>query len=260
MVYIDDSTKEKLESIKLESIYFLVNFDNVITDYNSQDTWDIIIGNYKFKKRQIKEMEELSSKFKKIELDNNLEFRNKCNLVKDVWQRNIDIIKKLNIDSKKLNRLINDKGKMNMRNGAKEFFEFTHEKNIPIIIISDGILEVIKAVFDCNKCNYDNIYIVSNSIFEKDVTNLVIHPLNKNELSVHDEIKDAIQNKNNCILLTSSISDINMLSKSNVKDSIKIAFLDKNINENFDLFLNYFNMIFTHNTSFEIMTNKLKEM
>jgi len=260
LVYIDDNTKEKIQKIKLNSVYFLANFDNVITDNNSTDTWNAITNNIKFKKTYLKKVEELDFKCRSIELDNNLEFDDKCDYVKDVWQKNIELYKELNIDEDKIKRFIGIKSNIKIRDGVKNFLKLAHEKNIPVIIISDGITEIIKSFLSYNNCDYDNIHIIANSLFIDTDINEIIHPLNKNELSIPEDIKDLIKDRKICILLASSIHDINMLSKSRLKDSIKIAFLDKNINENFDTFLNYFNIICTHNTSFDLIAKKLKNM
>ncbi|MDF2866141.1 MAG: hypothetical protein K0R72_959 [Clostridia bacterium] len=257
MVYIDDNTKEKIQKLKSDSIYFLINFDNVITDYNSNDTWSTITNNIKLKRKYIKKSEELNSKYKAVELNTSLEFDNKCELIEKIWEESITILKDLNCEEKKLRQIISNKSNLKIRDGLKDFLKFNFEKSIPVIIISDGIYEVIKYFLELNDCNYDNIVIIANSILS-DYSNSVIHPLNKNELSLPDSLKDKIKDRKVSFLMASSINDINMLSKEKLKDSIKIAFLDKNINENFDIFLNYFNIIYTHSTSLELLTSKLK--
>lgn len=259
MVYIDDNTKEKLQKLKSDSIYFLVNFDNVITDNNSSDTINIITDSIGSNKKYLKKEEELKCKYKTVELDNNLELDTKCNFIGDIWKENISLLKEFSIDDKKIKRIVNNKSIVRIRPGVKKFLKMTYEKNIPVIILSDGISEVIKYFLVYNKCYYNNITVISNSICSDD-ENIIIHPLNKNELLVPADVKNKIEKRKISILLASSINDINMLSKEKLKDSIKIAFLDNHINENFDIFLNYFNIIYTHNTPLDRITNKLKQM
>jgi len=260
LVYVDDNTKHKIQKIKLENTYFLINFDNVITDNDSSDTWNAITINTKLKKLYTKRIEELNNKCISIELDNSISFDEKCDTIKCVWKEIIDVFKELNIDDSKIKRLISNKSTMKLREGAKNFIKVINEKHIPIIIISDGIAEIIKCFLKYNNCNYDNIHVLANSIDVDLDIDKIIHPLNKNEFSMPVETKEYIKNKKTCILLASSINDINMLSKDKLNDSIKIAFLDKNINENFDIFLNYFNVICTHNTPLDIITKKYKNM
>jgi 2-hydroxy-3-keto-5-methylthiopentenyl-1-phosphate phosphatase len=262
MVYIDDNTKETVQKIKSESIYFLVNFDNVITDNVSSSTWNTIINNMKLKKKYIKKVEELKFKSRSVELDSSLDFCDKCDSMRDIWKEHIDLLKELNVDDKKIKHFVSSKNCLRIRDGVKNFLKIAYEKNIPVIIISEGVANVIKCLLDYNNCNYSNISIVSNNLYTDNQNDIkkIIHPLNRNELSLPDDAKSKIKDRHVSILLASSINDINMLSKTKLKDSIKIAFLEKNINENFDIFLNYFNIICTHNTSFDLLTNRLKKI
>ncbi len=259
MVYIDDNTKETIQKMKSDSVYFLINFDNVISDNSSSNTWNTITNNMRLKKKYIKKVEDLEFKCRSIELNNNLDFCDKCDFTRDIWKENISLLKDLNVDSKKIKKFISNKNNLRIRDGVKEFFKITNEKNIPVIIISDGISEVIECLLNFNNCYYSNISILSNNLLDEN-TNSIIHPLNRNELSLPEEIKSKIKDRDVSILLASSINDINMLSKTKLKNSIKIAFLEKNINENFDIFLNYFNIIYTHNTSFNLLMNTLKKI
>lgn len=261
MVYIDDDTKEKIKKLKskAKSVYFLVDFDNVITDNNSSDTWCTIIENVNLKKKCIKKRQELEFKCKEIELNNTIEYEKKCELTKEVWKECLNLMRELNLDEKKIKYIVNNKSNLKVRSGAKNFLKVAYEKHIPVIIISDGIFEVIKCLLEENDCYYDNIMLVSNKLLDVN-SDLIIHSLNKNELSIPEEVKSKIIDRKISVLLASTTNDINMLSKSKLNDSIKVAFLDRNINENFDIFLNYFNIIFTHNSSFEQISDKLAQI
>ena len=57
-----------------------------------------------------------------------------------------------------------DSNLMYFRSGAKEFIEFLHKNNIPLIIISAGIGNIIENFLKINNCLYDNIHIISNKI------------------------------------------------------------------------------------------------
>jgi 2-hydroxy-3-keto-5-methylthiopentenyl-1-phosphate phosphatase len=260
LVYIDDNTKQKIQKIKLDTTYFLINFDNVLTDNSSGDTWNIITTNTKLKKAYTKKIEALNAECISIELDSGLSSDEKCEAIKYVWEELIDLFKEFNVDDNKIKRLISNKSSIKIREGAKNFLKLLDERKIPVIIISDGIVEIIKCFLFYNDCDYENIQVLANSIFSDTDINKIIHPLNKNEFSMPDEAKEFIKGRKTCVLLASSINDINMLSKDKLNDSIKIAFLDKNINENFDIFLNYFNAICTHNTPLDIITDKYRNM
>lgn len=257
MIYVDDNTKERIEKIKDKFTYYLVNFDNVITDCNSCDTWSAITSNIKLKKRYIKKDEELKFKCTSIELDSSITSEEKCEAMRNAWKEKLDLLRSLNIDKNKLIKYITNKSDIELREGIVEYFQLVRDRKIPIIIISDGIYEVIECLLNNNNCNFDNIKIIANKLYDIE-DNIIVHPLNKNESSVPSDIQNKLVDKKTSVLFASSINDINMLSKANLKDSIKVAFLEHNINENFDTFLNYFNVICTHNTSFEQVVEKIK--
>lgn len=259
MVYIDDNTKDKIKKIKLDSIYFLINFDNVITDANSVYTWESITNNVKLKKKQTKRIDENVELIKKTVLDNNMAHEEKCNVLQDIWLEHINLIKDLDLPDKKMIKITADLENFKIRNGTQNLFEYAYTHDIPVVIISDGLYEVIEYFLEYYNCKYDNIHIVANK-FKLGGNQQIIHTLNKSEASLPDNVLDKIKNRKTAVLFASSIYDINLLSKERLKGSIKVAFLDKFINDNFDIYLNYFNVICTHNTSFDVVLDTHKKI
>mgnify|MGYP003293406974 CR=1 FL=1 len=86
---------------------------------------------------------------------------------------------------------------------------------------------------------------VINKILFKDgkacgVDKNIIHSLNKNEVSLPDDIHDKIKNRNNVILLGDQVSDLNMINKNSNKNVLSIGFVtdDNKIDEllaNYDI-------------------------
>ena len=87
----------------------------------------------------------------------------------------------------------------------KEFIEFLHNNNVPFIILSAGVGNLIESFLEYNNCNYDNVYICANKIIFKDglsvgVEKKIIHSYNKNEVS---------------LLLGDQVGDLDMVDKKN---------------------------------------------
>ena len=53
---------------------------------------------------------------------------------------------------------------MILRKGVKEFLKYTYQNNIPVIIISAGITDIIENFLKANNCLYDNVHIILNKI------------------------------------------------------------------------------------------------
>lgn len=154
---------------------------------------------------------------------------------------------------------------MCFRKGAKHFLELLNKHGIPVIIISAGVGNIIEQFLIKNHCNFPNIFICSNFLEYVDgkiigvKDNNLIHSLNKNEVSLPDEIKDKIKNRTP-ILLGDNINDINMVEDD--KRLIKIGFLDEKIEERLESFKTNFDLVCTKNTSYdeliEHISKKLK--
>ena len=83
----------------------------------------------------------------------------------------------------------------------------------------------------------------------------MIHPLNKNEVSLPQHIQEKVNNRNNVILLGNSIPDIKM---ANPKKNIHmIGFLDEEVEKRLSDFKKYYDIICTDNTSFDELQTKL---
>ena len=137
-----------------------------------------------------------------------------------------------------------------------------YKRNIPVIIISAGIGNFIENFLKINNCYYDNIYIYSNVIDFKDgyaigIKDEVINSMNKNLVSLPDEIKNKIKNRNNIILLGDSLNDLKMIDEDKRVDALKIGFLEDNVEENKKYFINEFDIVCTDNASFDELNKKI---
>ena len=143
---------------------------------------------------------------------------------------------------------------LTLRDGAKEFFRKMYENNIPVIIISSSIKNVIEEYLKQNQAYYDNIYIYANDLDmngkkENDVTNVT--PYNKNKIEFSEELKENIQDKKYIVLLGDIPDDVNMVSKEKLNHTITIGFLEENIESNLEKYNKTFDIVLTNNASFK---------
>ena len=201
--------------------------------------------------------------YRPFEIDETLDFETRNKLMIEWWDKHINLFIKYQLSEEIIDKSTKESEIMSFRKGAKEFLKNMKDRNIPVIIISAGIGNFIKKFLIKNNCNFENIYIVSNFIkFENKVatgiSNNVIHSLNKNEVSLPNEIKKLIENRKNIILLGDSISDIRMARESVRKEALKIGFLEEKIEDNKPYYLENFDVVCTNNTGYNELANKLK--
>ena len=146
------------------------------------------------------------------------------------------------------------------RDNAKDFFANMYELNIPIIIISCSIKNIIEKVLKMHDCYYDNIEIYANyydySIYRNHICSVT--PYNKNKVEYSNNMKDLMKNREYVLLIGDQIQDISMVSKDKLKNTITFGFLDKDIEKNLEKYNNCFDVVLTENSSFEDVMNLLK--
>jgi len=258
--------KEKLEKANNwndNSIRILTDFDRTITVGNSDSSWSVLSKSDLVPKEYVVERQELYNYYRPFEIDESLDYETKNKLMIEWWNKHIGLFIKYRLEERVINEAARNLRVMAFREGAKEFLESMRDRNIPIIIISAGIGNFIEQFLIKNDCNFDNIYIVSNFIKFKDgiaigVCENVIHSLNKNEVSLPDNIKEIIKGRPNIILLGDSISDIKMAKEADRESALKIGFLEEKIEENKPYFENSFDVVCTDNTTYIELFDKVK--
>lgn len=161
MKYINSNKLEELK-INKDNVYIVIDFDKTITSKNSKDdSWDasgkLLEENFKT------DMYKLYKTYAPIEIDYKLSFKEKEQYMIEWYSKCMNLYYKYGLTKDKLEQSVKNSNLM-FRNGAKEFIKKAKEKEIPIIILSAGIGNVIEQFLKNNDCYYDNIYIISNFI------------------------------------------------------------------------------------------------
>ena len=82
--------------------------------------------------------------------------------------------------------------------------------------------------------------------------------MNKNEVSLPDEIKELIKNRSNVILLGDSISDIRMAKEEARENALKVGFLEEKVEENRPYFEKEFDVVCTDNTGYNELSARVR--
>lgn len=238
MKYINS---KKVDSIKLtkENFYILIDFDRTLTRANSISGWRVLyyselLGN-DFKQRY----DEIHDKYNET--------------LEERFKEYIDLLHEKNLDNEIIKEAVKGTN-LQLRDGAKEFLKRMKEMNIPVIIISCSLKNIIKEYLEFNDCNYSNIYIYSNYYDEKGKHEKDIYqvtPCTKNQIIFSKELKDKIETKEYVLLLGDVIDDVNMVKKDQIEKTITVGFLDKKIEQNLESYKSSFDIVLTDNASFK---------
>lgn len=261
MVYINE---EKIKNIHLNNnnFYVVMDFDKTITTSNGTDSWTILqnptIMNPQFEKDSLL----LYEKYGPLELDYSLDSVSKSNYMKEWYFNVMDLTYFYGLTYDRFLACVKA-GNMYFRNGFKRFLSDLHKFNIPIIILSAGIGNVIDQVLKLNSCFYDNVHIISNFIkFENNkmlpFKDDIIHTCNKSIDRLPDYIYKEIKSKDYILLFGDLIEDLNMIHKEDLDKTISFGFLDKNVDTNFNFYKQHFDVVLTNNSSFDDVAKILK--
>ncbi|KAL3523692.1 hypothetical protein ACH5RR_016526 [Cinchona calisaya] len=165
------------------------------------------------------------------------------------------------------------KANIAFREGVVELFEFLEEKDVPVLVFSAGLADIIEEVFRQKlHRSFKNVRIVSNRMIFDQNGQLVafkgktIHVLNKNEHAldmatpVHDQTNDInglvednsfVKKRTNVLLLGDHIGDLGMSDGLNYETRISVGFLNDNIENSLESYQKAFDVVYLNDTSMQ---------
>jgi len=262
MIYIKDDKITKTNTWLDETICVLADFDKTLTKASSKSSWDILTSK-DFYNNYDNDVNELYKHYGSIEIDERIDYETKSYYMNEWWNKHINLLIKHKLTENTIFKVIQDKNIMQLRDGIKEFFNNMCKRNIPIIIVSAGLGDIIEPFLKNNDCLYSNVYIISNFIDFKEgiavgIKDNIIHSLNKNNILYNKDILNIIKDRNNIVLFGDNTSDIKMIPDTLKNNALKIGFLNENITINKPYFLNKFDVVCTKSTSFNDLINKIE--
>ena len=262
MIYINN--QEKINNLKLNpnNFYVVADFDRTLTEGASDSTWGIFANANQVGKEYKEKRTALYNKYRPIEIDPNISEEEKSKAMTEWWQLHINLFYEYGVKEEAVKNAVR-LGNMKYRNGAKEFLRKMNELNVPVIIVSAGIGNVIEEFLKLEEDLYSNIKIISNFIvFEngefKGIAGEIIHALNKNVVKLDEDSKHNLENIKNILLLGDGFADLKMISDKAKESAITVGFLDEKIEENLELYNKGFDIVLTNLSSFDDVNNILK--
>lgn len=245
MKYINS---KKVDKIKLtrENFYILIDFDRTLTKGNSISGWRVLYYSGLLGDDFTKRYDEIHDKHHET-----WEY---------IFKSYIDLLREKGLKNEIVKEAVKNT-KLELRDGAKEFLNKMHDINVPVIIISCSLKNVIKEYLEFNNCYYNNIFIYSNycDIEEKGKNDIYeVTPQSKNKITFSKELNEIIKTRDYALLFGDIVDDINMVSKDKLNSTITVGFLDKKIEENLELYKSTFDIVLTDNSSFKEIENLIE--
>ncbi|TYZ57932.1 hypothetical protein PybrP1_013219 [[Pythium] brassicae (nom. inval.)] len=154
------------------------------------------------------------------------------------------------------------------REGFHDIFGLLANENVPVLIFSAGLYDVIHAVLDKEFAAQTppqpapaNVHVVSNMLRFDPLSGVavgfagkLIHSLNKNAGAVLDTpfwTQCQLEQRRNILLLGDSLGDAGMADGIDVRDDeiVRIGFLNDRVDEKLDVYLQHFDVVLTNDAS-----------
>ena len=147
--------------LDLNKLYIIADFDHTLTTKDSQNCWGILSKIPNISSKYIKESKENNDYYFPIEQDDKINYQTKSKIMRNWYESHVDLLVKYSLKEAELNKISKDNSIV-LREGVIEFLKFTNKYNIPVIIISAGISNIIEGTLKKHNCLFNNVYILSN--------------------------------------------------------------------------------------------------
>lgn len=249
MIYINN--QEKINNFKKENFYIITDFDRTLTTKESEPSIGIV-PNY-LGGKCLEERMKIFNYYRPLELDYTLDIIEKQKIMKEWANKSFTLLSKY-ITEDNINKAL-ENANMHFRKGVKEFLTKMNTMNIPVIIMSSGVGNIVKAFLEKEKCLFSNIKIVSNFYEFKngetyiDLENIMA-TVNKEYKRIPEDIRKEIEQKENCLIFGDLIEDIKMANEEKLSNTIAFGFLDVKVEKNLEAYKNNFDVVLTDNNNF----------
>uniref|UniRef100_A0A0D3FLU7 5'-nucleotidase n=1 Tax=Oryza barthii TaxID=65489 RepID=A0A0D3FLU7_9ORYZ len=251
----------------LELPQVIADFDGTLTRYwydgsRGQSSHGLLRqGNEEYDAKR----EELFEHYHPIEICPDIPLPEKAKLMEEWWEKTHALLIEGGLTYEAIRQSVAD-AKITFRDGVVKLFEFLEERDIPVLVFSAGLADIIEEVFRQKlHRSFKNIKVVSNRMVFNEEGRLVsfkgktIHVLNKNEHAldmaapVHDNLGDPngytddyslVKKRTNVLLLGDHIGDLGMSDGLNYENRIAVGFLNNNIEKSLKDYSEAFDIVY----------------
>lgn len=202
-----------------------------------------------------------------IEMNPKLTIEEKIPVMVEWWTKAHDLLSKCHITKDDV-RIMVENSTARLRDGCTWFFDQLQATDIPLLIFSAGIGDVIIEVIKHQATLHDNMKVVSNYLEYDDQGKMtgfqdeMIHVYNKNEGAIHDsDYFQKLEHRNNVILMGDSLGDLHMADGAvGVQNKLKIGFLNVKVEESLELYMKKYDIVILEDETLNVVNAILRKV
>ncbi|CAH0477633.1 unnamed protein product [Peronospora belbahrii] len=277
MMFVRDADEfarkwKKFSTDRLDKLVVIADFDYTLTpafkkpsDDQAASTHGILMQSKAFGPQAETLSREIFEKYYPIEQSATMTKQEKLPFMIEWWTKTHELIIKHGVSRIDIRKAV-EESDITLREGFMEIFELLARENVPTLIFSAGLYDVIHAVLNKEyaktpaKVPPGNVHVVSNMMrFDENdkvvgFDGTLIHSLNKNASALIDTDfwkQCQLEKRHNIVLLGDSLGDSDMANGLDFKEDeiVRIGFLNDGVEEKLDLYLQRFNVVLTNDSS-----------
>ncbi|AQK64127.1 uncharacterized LOC100284093 [Zea mays] len=225
--------------------------------------------------------EALYQHYHPIEICPDIPLSEKAKLMEEWWEKTHGLLIEGGLTYEAITKSVSDAA-IAFREGVVELFEYLEEREIPVLVFSAGLADIIEEVFrqKLHK-TFKNIKVVSNRMVFNEEGRLIafkgktIHVLNKNEHAldmaapVHGNPGDPngsmddyslVKKRTNVLLLGDHIGDLGMSDGLNYDNRIAVGFLNANIEKSLKDYSSAFDIVYLNDAPMHGVVQLVSEL
>lgn len=272
--------KDKIEIIKkdgVDKLQIISDFDATLTmawnldGSKSSNSISVFRNEGYLGDDYVKESTALFEKYHPIEVDETISIDEKNDAMVEWWSKHFDLLVKYGITKDVISDVVENR-LIHVRRGFENFLDLIIRNQIPLLIFSSGVGDLIKFYLESIGRNNENIHIVSN-IWKYDekgkfigLDNHLIHSQNKNMVDVSKtKYFGDVKNRKNIILMGDSLGDLKMSEGFDYDNIITIGFFNKKKSDSdYDIarekYEDSFDLIVEGDMALEIVLNLIEDI
>ncbi|CAG7820792.1 unnamed protein product [Allacma fusca] len=258
------------------ALQMITDFDMTLTRFHQDgekcDTCHGILHSSSLMSEEFKKRsQDLFNKYYPIEIDHTMTVEEKIPYMLKWYEESHETLTTFPFEKKHLTEMVKT-SRILFRDGAVEMLEALNEKQVPVMVFSAGVGDILEEVLRKFNSYHSNTKVVSNSMEFNDEGRLIgfkgplIHMFNKNEKAIRQSQPKYFENlshRGNVLLLGDSLGDVDMVEGVMEPGAvIKIGFLNTKIEERLESFMNSFDIVLIDDQSMDfinlILTHVLK--
>lgn len=275
---------KKFTTDRLSKLIVIADFDYTLTpaykptDDQALSTHSLLMGSDALGPQAEIVAREIFEKYFPIEQSPTLTKEEKLPFMIEWWTKTHQLMLEHGVSKKAIEKAV-EASDITLREGFMEVFDLLARDNVPTLIFSAGLYDVIHAVLDkayaktLSKTLPKNVHVISNIMRFDEHDKLIgfegtlIHSLNKSASAIleTDFWKQCqFEKRHNILLLGDSLGDSKMADGLDFKEDeiVRIGFLNDGADEKLDLYLQHFDVVLTNDSSLlpiELLLHQFQE-